>query len=75
MDRGAWQATVYGVTQSQTQMSDSHCYTWNSTVHILGLLNVLLLSLPHFFTFDSSCNLDISSVLFIKYINFLLRFV
>ena len=23
MDRGAWQATVHGVTKSQTQLSDS----------------------------------------------------
>ena len=24
MDRGAWQATVYGVTKSQTQLTDFH---------------------------------------------------
>ena len=24
MDRGAWQATVYGVTKGQTQPSDQH---------------------------------------------------
>ena len=24
MDRGAWQATVHGVTKSQTQLSDYH---------------------------------------------------
>ena len=24
MDRGAWQATVYGVAKSQTQLSDEH---------------------------------------------------
>ena len=24
MDRGAWQATVHGVTKSQTRLSDQH---------------------------------------------------
>ena len=24
MDRGAWQATVYGIAKSQTQLSDEH---------------------------------------------------
>ena len=24
MDRGAWQATVHGITKSQTQLSDQH---------------------------------------------------
>ena len=27
MDGGAWQATVHGVTKSQTQMSNSHTQT------------------------------------------------
>ena len=26
MDRGAWQATVYGIAKSQTQLSDEHFY-------------------------------------------------
>ena len=26
MDRGAWQATVHGVSKSQTQLSDFHFY-------------------------------------------------
>ena len=26
MDRGAWQATVHGVTKSGTQLSDFHFY-------------------------------------------------
>ena len=25
MDRGAWKATVHGVTKSQTPLSDFHC--------------------------------------------------
>ena len=25
MDTGAWQATVHGVTKSQTQLSNYHC--------------------------------------------------
>ena len=24
MDRGAWQATIHGVTKSQTRLNDSH---------------------------------------------------
>ena len=27
MDRGAWQATVHGVTESQTRLSDFHSLT------------------------------------------------
>ena len=27
MDRGAWQATVYGIAKSQTQMSNFHLLT------------------------------------------------
>ena len=29
MDRGAWQATVYGVAKSQTRLSDYHSLTEN----------------------------------------------
>ena len=29
MDRGAWQATVHGVTKSQTQLSDFHSPSYN----------------------------------------------
>ena len=29
MDRGAWWATVYGITKSQTQLSDQHTHTQN----------------------------------------------
>ena len=28
MDRGAWWATVHGVTKSQTQLSNSHLFTF-----------------------------------------------
>ena len=27
MDRGTWQATVHGVTKSQTRLSPEHCVT------------------------------------------------
>ena len=30
MDRGAWQATVHGVTKSRTQLSNYHTHTFNS---------------------------------------------
>ena len=30
MDRGAWQATVHGMTKSQTQLSDLHFQTFFS---------------------------------------------
>ena len=29
IDRGAWWATVYGVTKSWTQLSDQHCIVGN----------------------------------------------
>ena len=35
MDRGAWRATVYGVTKSRTRPSDEQQHTWNQTVHNL----------------------------------------
>ena len=28
MDKGAWQATVHGVTKNQTQLSDEHTHTY-----------------------------------------------
>ena len=31
MDRGAWQAAVYGVTKSWTRLSDSHTHTHTHT--------------------------------------------
>ena len=31
MNRGAWQATVDGVTKSETQLSDSHTHTHTHT--------------------------------------------
>ena len=38
MDRGAWQATVHGITKSQTQLSDFHftlyTHTHTHTPHI-----------------------------------------
>ena len=30
-DRGAWQATVHGVTNTQTRLSDSHTHTHTHT--------------------------------------------
>jgi len=33
MDRGAWQATVHGVTESRTQLSDFHTHTHNTHTH------------------------------------------
>ena len=33
MDRGAWRATVHGVTKSQTQLSDTNTHTY---MHIVG---------------------------------------
>ena len=29
MDRGAWRATVHGVTKSQTRLSDQHFFTYS----------------------------------------------
>ena len=47
MDRGAWQATVHGVTKSQTPLSE-HTHTHTHTSHpvilgqgILALMHVL----------------------------------
>ena len=34
MDRGAWQATVHGVSKSQTQLSDFHFHFEMSTVSV-----------------------------------------
>ena len=28
MDRGAWRATIHGVTKNQTQLSDQYTHTW-----------------------------------------------
>ena len=35
MNREAWQATVHGVTNSQTQLSDEHFY-YNSIVETIN---------------------------------------
>ena len=32
MDRGAWQAAVYGVTKSQTRLSDFHFLTLGTEI-------------------------------------------
>ena len=46
MDRGAWQATVHGVTMSQTQLSDFHFQTFFQLICLdLSLLFVFSLSL------------------------------
>ena len=34
MDRGAWQATVQGVTESWTRLSDQHFYFHNMNIHV-----------------------------------------
>ena len=48
MDRGAWQATVHGVTMSQTQLSDFHFQTFFQLICLdLSLLSYLF-SLYHF---------------------------
>ena len=61
MDRGAWQATVHGVTKSQTQLSNStlslHFNQWASFHVVIGHLhvfwgNVYLNPLP---IFKQSC--------------------
>ena len=31
MERGAWRATIHGVTKSQTQLSDFHFHYWKWT--------------------------------------------
>ena len=36
MNRGAWQATVDGVTKSETQLSDSHTHTHTHTHTRIG---------------------------------------
>ena len=37
MDRGAWQATVHGVAESQTQLStQTHTHTQEITVKVPG---------------------------------------
>ena len=35
MDRGAWQATVHGITKSQTQLSDFHFHQLKNAKTIL----------------------------------------
>ena len=32
MDRGAWWATVYGISKSQTQLRDSHFFIQGKTI-------------------------------------------
>ena len=34
MDRGAWRATIHGVTKSQTQLSDFHFHFLNKSKKI-----------------------------------------
>ena len=36
-DRGAWQATVHGVTKTQTRLSDSHTHTHTHTFSVVIL--------------------------------------
>ena len=43
MDRGAWRATVYGVTKSQTQLRDFHSLTyallWGKSQYDIYIIN------------------------------------
>ena len=36
MDRGAWGATVHGVSKSWTWLSDEHCYSWPFEARIIS---------------------------------------
>ena len=45
MDRGAWQATVHGVTKSQTQLSDTQTHT---DTHTLGCIYLFELGFSPF---------------------------
>ena len=40
MDRGAWQATVHGVTKRQTRLSDSHIYIYIAQRTIVNIVTV-----------------------------------
>ena len=42
MDRGAWRAIVHGVTQSQTQLSDQHFFTFTTPPSILSFISAWL---------------------------------
>ena len=37
MDTGVWQATVHGVTKSQTQLSDEHFHFHKTDIHSVML--------------------------------------
>ena len=43
MDRGAWQATVHGVTKSQTQLNE---HTQHNTTHVPGTVISVLAPPP-----------------------------
>ena len=52
MDIGAWQATVHGITKSQTRLSDFHVYkykTWKKTVCILKNIKSYNVKSAHIF--------------------------
>ena len=38
MDRGAWQATVHGVTKSRTQLNDKHTHHTHTSLAIVMTL-------------------------------------
>ena len=41
MDRAAWQATVHGIAKSQTQLSDCHTFTSQTSLHRNHLWSLL----------------------------------
>ena len=52
MDIGAWQATVHGVTKSQTRLSDFHFHrykTWEKTIYILKKIKSYNVKSAHIF--------------------------
>ena len=45
MDRGAWQATVHGVTESQTRVQGLSMHSWDKSVTLWGFWKVLVMLL------------------------------
>ena len=68
-DRGAWWATVHGVAQSRTQLSDH-----STTTHIYSLTHIYKEKLHKTTHAFAMCKQIISSILFLK-ILFLLLFI
>ena len=60
IDRGAWQATVHGVTKSRTWLSDFH-FSW------LKKKDTMILKLSHHFAIDSVLNMFIVLQLIVSF--------